>query len=305
MILGIAQYHPQHGGQMKLAWLRLGLLAAVLFCTLGSWFRILSVLRPFDGQWGWVGVMLCADVSAILAMGSILRKMSLLRTSLDGAALLLSLVGHYVAFLFCTFPDGLNPLWVAASSAGVAFGALIVAMGYKLAQRKMRKPAIPSRYAAINRYRQVGPATAFLVAALACLPLVSPIFAFIDHVMWAGLPFDPWRGGDLVGGEQATRFMMLHSAFLICGSFFNLVSCGILSIYHGRMWRGASGAILLSTAVLLGAVPMLRLAEGARKFLGDWPWQMAHALFGLGWILVPVIFLFQLITHYRLASNRA
>lgn len=67
--------------------------------------------------------------------------------------------------------------------------------------------------------------------------------------------------------------------------------------------EGATATILLSAAVLAGGVPVLGLVEGLRKYLGDWPWQMGDALFGLGWILVPAIFLFQLITHFRLASK--
>lgn len=167
---------------MRLDWLRLALFMAVPFFILGSWFRIVHFLQPFEGQWGWIGVMFGADISAILALVSIIQRVSPLRTTLDAAALFLSLVAHSVAFIFATFPNGLNPIRVAASSVGVGFGALVFATCKELAQKTTGKSAIKSAHPAINLNRQAGPATVFLIAALVCLPFVWPVFAYIDHM---------------------------------------------------------------------------------------------------------------------------
>lgn len=282
---------------------RLSLLLCILFCILGSWFRLFNFIRPFQGEWGWVAIIVVADLSAILSVVRIIQRIAPWRIVLDTSALLLSLASHYTAFFFCTFPDGYNPLFVAAISLGVGFCVLVLATGKELVQKTTGKWTAKSAYLAITLYRKAGPATALFIASLVSLLFIWPLFIYIDHMWWASLPSDPWRGGDLVSGNQQTRFEVLMTTFVVCGSLYNLISCGLLSTYHGKAWKGGTAEILLSAVVLAGSVPLLGLADGIRKYLGGWPWELGHALYGLGFYLVPAIFVVEIIAHFRLSAK--
>jgi hypothetical protein len=149
-----------------------------------------------------------------------------------------------------------------------------------------------------------------LAAALAALPLALTAFAFIDHALWASLPSDPWRGGDVLSNEQATRDGILVLAFPVCGSLFNLVTCGMLYVYHARIWRGAIVAIFLSGAVLFAEAAQAGFVGGAARLylLQRSTWDIGYmfgAVCDLGWVAVPTVFAFLLITHHSLALTRS
>lgn len=298
---------------MKLTWLRWVFLGPVVLALLTG-AADLSIVRIhwpvwlLQADWPWVALIFCAEVSAVLAVARIIQKESAFMTALDVAILFMSLVA-YASAGFALFAFSPNNLWLAACSVGIVFAALAIATGRELIQKRTGNIAIESRHAALNRYRRTGPATALMIAALASLPLAILAFAFIDHAMWASLPSNPWRGGDVMSAEQDTRNMILGLAFPVCGSLLNLVMCVILSVYHGRLWKGATAGIVLSAAVLFGAAAQEDLVGGAaRKYvLQHSTWDIGYvygALCGLGWVIIPATFVFMLITHYRLVLKR-
>jgi hypothetical protein len=258
-----------------------------------------------ETNWLLVVLSSCAEVSAIWSVVRLRQKKSI---ALNVIILVASLDAYVIAGFVALLSNGL--LWWAGCSVGIVFVALAIATGRELMQKRAWKPAIESRYAAINRFRQAGPTTALMIAALASLPLVILAFKFIDHAMWVRSPSDPGVGdGTCLGWQESVRLEILLCAFLVCGSLYNLAMCVVLSVYHGRLWRGVTAAILLSFTVLFAVgAEEHPLWRAARMYLlkyssvdiGD----LIPALGTLCWFIIPSVFAFLLITHYRLAATR-
>lgn len=295
---------------MKLVWLRLAFFGPVLLALLEgvSELHIVRFHLP-DPYWLLVALTFCAEVSAVLAVVGVVHARSALNAAIDLSFVLISLVAYASVGFVLFFFDPYN-LWLAACSVGIVFAALVIAAGRELMQRRTRKPAVETGHGAFSWYRRLAPASAFLAAALASLPLALTVFAFIDHALWASLPSDPWRGGDVMSNEQATRNMILELAFPVCGSLFNLVTCGMLCVYHARIWRGETATIFLSGAVLFAAAAQADSVWGAawKYLLQHSTWDIGYlfrALCDPGWVIVPTIFVFLLITQHWLVLKRA